>query len=35
MEIFLTDIWYQNKQNKQIRFLRQVVSLSGELVPLE
>ena len=29
MELFLIDSWDQNKQDKQIVFLRQPVTLSG------
>ena len=35
MDIFLIDNWDLNKQDKQIKFLRQAVSISGEIVPLE
>ena len=35
MEVFLTDSWDQNKQDRQIDFLRQPVALSWEIVPLE
>ena len=35
MDILLIDIWDLNKQNKQMKFLRQAVSISGEIVPLE
>ena len=35
MDVFLIDSWDLNKQEKQIKFLRQAVSISGETVPLE
>ena len=35
MGVFLIDIWDLNKQGKQYKFLRQAVSTSGEIVPLE
>ena len=35
MEVFLNDIWDLNKQDKQIIILRQAVSISGELGPVE
>ena len=35
MEVFLIDCWDLNKQDKQIEFLRQAVSISDELVPVE
>ena len=33
MDIFLIDSWDQNNKDKQIKFLRQAVSVSGEVVP--
>ena len=35
MAVFLIDSWDLNKQDKQFKFLRQVVFVSGEIVPLE
>ena len=35
MGVFLIDSWDPNKQDKQIKFLRQAVSESREIVPLE
>ena len=35
MGIFLSASWDLNKQDKQIKFLRQAVSGSGAIVPLE
>ena len=35
MSIFLIDSWDLKKQDKQIKFLRQAVSVSGEIVPLD
>ena len=35
MDVFFIDSWDLNKQDKQIKFLRQDVSLSEEIVPLE
>ena len=35
MGVFLIDSWDLNKQYKQIEFLRQAVSISGEINPLE
>ena len=35
MGLFLIDSWNEIENEKQINFLRQGVSLSGELVPLE
>ena len=35
MDVFLIDSWDLNKQDKQIKFLRQAVSVAGEIVPLE
>ena len=35
MGVFLIDSWDLNKQDKQSKFLRKVVSVSGEFVPLE
>ena len=35
MGVFLIDSWHLNKQDKQIKFLRQAVPVSGEIVPLE
>ena len=35
MGVFLIDSWDLIKQEKQIKFLRQAVSVSGETVPLE
>ena len=35
MGIFLIDSWDLNKEVKQIEFLRQAFSVSGEIVPLE
>ena len=35
MHVFLIDNWNLNKQDKQIKFLRQAVSISGEIVPLD
>ena len=35
MGVFLFDRWDLNKQDKQIKFLRQDVSVAGENVPLE
>ena len=35
MGVFMIDSWDLNKQDKQIKFLRQAVSISGEIVPLE
>ena len=36
MGVFLIDSWdLKKKQDKQIKFLRQAVSVAGETVPLE
>ena len=35
MGVFLIDSWDLIKQDKPIKFLRQAVSVSGEIVPLE
>ena len=35
MDMFLIDNWDLNKQDKQIRFLSQAVSVAGEIVPLD
>ena len=35
MDVFLIDSRDLNKQDKQTKFLRQAVSISGEIVPLE
>ena len=35
MAVFLIDSWDLKKQDKQIKFLRQAVSVSGEVVPLQ
>ena len=35
MDVFLSDSWHLNKHDKQIKFLRQAVSVSGEINPLE
>ena len=35
MDVFLIDSLDLNKQDKQIKFLRQAVSVAGEIVPLE
>ena len=35
MEVFLIDSWDLNKQEKQIKFSKQAVSVSREIVPLE
>ena len=35
MDVFLIDSWDLNKQDKQNKFLRQAVSVAGEIVPLE
>ena len=35
MAVFSIDSWDLNKQDKQIIFLRQAVSISGEIVPPE
>ena len=35
MDLFLIDNWDLNEQDKQIKFLRQSVSESGEIDPLE
>ena len=35
MDVFLIDSWDLNKQNKQNKILRQAVSISGEIAPLE
>ena len=32
MDVFLIDGWDLKKQEKQIKFLRQAVSISGEIV---
>ena len=35
MSVFLIGSWDLNKQGKQIEFLRQAVSVAGEIVPIE
>ena len=35
MGVFLFNSWDLKEQYKQIKFLRQVVSVAGEIVPLE
>ena len=35
MGVFLIDSWDLNKQDEQIKYLREVVSISSEIVPLE
>ena len=35
MDVVLIDSWDLDKQDKQIKILRQAVSVSGEIVPLE
>ena len=35
MDVFLVDSWELYKEGKQIKFLRQAVSLLGEIVPLD
>ena len=35
MDVFLIDSWDLNKQAKQIKLLRQALSISGESDPLE
>ena len=35
MGVFSIDSWDLNEQDKQIKFPRQAVSISGEIVPLE
>ena len=35
MDVFLIESWDLKKQDKQIKFLRQAVSVSREIVPLE
>ena len=35
MDVFLIDSWDLIKQDKRIEFLRQAVSISKEIVPLE
>ena len=35
MDVFLIDSWELNKRGKQIKFIRQALSVSEEMVPLE
>ena len=35
MGVFLIESWDLYEQDKQIKFLRQAVSVAGEIVPLE